>query len=286
MAKGVTPPPGVAHVCYCHTPMRYAWHMQDSYFKDRKWRGVKGGLVDRLMARLRVWDRRTADGVTHFIANSKVVQQRIRDCYGRSSEVIHPPVDTDYYCPLPVPPRGFLPGGIRLRSVQAARSGSAGGVRSFWTAAWWSSGAGQEDRKLRRLAGPALRFLGWQPDAVVRDHLCRCRALLFPGEEDFGIVPVEAQACGTPVIAFGLGGATETIVPLHQGAAEPTGVWFEEQTAGCLAAGMEMFDKHAADFNQHAQAPHQQFNGQRFEKEVFDYLAKVVHGKSDRRRAA
>jgi glycosyltransferase involved in cell wall biosynthesis len=285
VAKGVTPPPGVAHVCYCHTPMRYAWHMQGSYFKDRKWRGVKGWLIERLMARLRAWDRRTADGVTHFIANSKVVQQRIRDCYGRSSEVIHPPVDTDYYYPLAVPREDFylvVSAFAPYKRLELALEACKLLDRRLVVI-----GAGQEDRKLRRLAGPALRFLGWQPDAVVRDHLRRCRALLFPGEEDFGIVPVEAQACGTPVIAFGRGGATETIVPLHQGAAEPTGVWFEEQTAGCLAAGMEMFEKYAADFNPRALRLHAlQFNGQRFEKEVFEYLAKVVHGKSDRRRAA
>jgi glycosyltransferase involved in cell wall biosynthesis len=148
-------------------------------------------------------------------------------------------------------------------------------------------GAGQDDRKLRQLAGPTVQFLGWQPDEVVRGHLRRCRALLFPGEEDFGIVPVEAQACGTPVIAYGRGGATETIVPLHHGSAEPTGVWFEDQTADCLASSMEMFEKHAGDFNPHALRLHAlQFNCQRFEKETFDYVAKVVEGKRSLRRAA
>ena len=102
VAKGVTVPPGALHLCYCHTPMRYAWHMQDSYFHDRGWRGPKKWLAQKILARLREWDRRTAAGVTHFIANSQVVRQRIRECYGRDAVVIHPPVDTNFYCPANV----------------------------------------------------------------------------------------------------------------------------------------------------------------------------------------
>jgi glycosyltransferase involved in cell wall biosynthesis len=285
VAKGVTPPPGALHVCYCHTPMRYAWHMQGSYFRDQAWRGVKGWLVDRLLARLRDWDRRTAAGVSHFIANSRVVQQRIRDCYGRSSEVIYPPVDTRYYCPAPVPREDYYL--VVSAFAPYKRLDLALAACQLLGRRLVVIGAGQDHAKLARLAGATIQFLGWQPDDAVRDHLRRCRALLFPGEEDFGIVPVEAQACGTPVIAFGRGGATETIIPLHQGDAEPTGVWFEEQTAACLAANIEMFERHAADFNPHALRLHAlQFNGQRFEKEVFDFLAKVMSVKEESRRAA
>lgn len=285
VAKGVAAPPGVPHVCYCHTPMRYAWHMHDAYFKQGGWRGVKGWLVGRLMARLRTWDRRTADGVTHFIANSRVVQQRILECYGRPSEVIHPPVDTDYYCPAAVPRESFylvLSAFAPYKRLDLALQACQLLGRRLVVI-----GSGQDNKKLRSLAGPTCTFLGWQTDAVVRDHLRRCRALLFPGEEDFGIVPVEAQACGTPVIAFGRGGATETIVPLHQDADEPTGVWFEEQTPDCLAAAIEMFEKHETDFNPHALRLHAlQFNGQRFEREIFGYLAKIMEAIPSTRRAA
>ena len=285
VAKGVNVPPGVPHVCYCHTPMRYAWHMQGSYFKDQKWRGVKGWLVDRLMARMRAWDRRTADGVTHFIANSRIVQQRILDCYGRSSEVIHPPVDTDYYSPAPVPREDFYL--VLSAFAPYKRLDLALAACKLLGRRLVVIGSGQDERKLRGLAGATSHFLGWQPDEVVRDHLRRCRALLFPGEEDFGIVPVEAQACGTPVIAFGRGGATETILPLHQGDVEPTGVWFDEQTPACLAAAIEMFEKHQADFNPRALRLHAlHFNGQRFEKEIFDYLIKVIEKKQHLARAA
>jgi glycosyltransferase involved in cell wall biosynthesis len=285
VAKGVVPPTGVRHICYCHTPMRYAWHMQGSYFNGHNGHGVKGWLVNRLMARLRTWDRRTSEGVTHFVANSRVVHQRILDCYGRSSEVIHPPVDTEFYCPAPVPRDDYYL--VMSAFAPYKRLDLAIEACTLLGRRLVVIGAGQDDRKLRQLAGPAIQFLGWQPDEVVRAHLRRCRALLFPGEEDFGIVPVEAQACGAPVIAYGRGGATETIVPLHHGAAEPTGVWFEDQTVACLASSMEMFEKHAGDFNPHALRLHAlQFNCQRFEREMFDYVAKVVEGKRSLRRAA
>jgi glycosyltransferase involved in cell wall biosynthesis len=285
VAKGVTAPPGVPHLCYCHTPMRYAWHMRSAYFQGSGRRGIKSWLVDRLLARLRAWDRRTADGVTHFIANSRVVAQRILDCYGRTGEVIHPPVDTDYYCPAPVPREDFYL--VMSAFAPYKRLDLALAACRLLGRRLIVIGTGQDAKKLRRLAGPKVRFLGWQPDDVVRDHLRRCRALLFPGEEDFGIVPVEAQSCGAPVIAFGRGGATETIIPLHHGDKEPTGVWFDDQTPAALAAAIEMFEKHAHDFNPHALRLHAlQFNSHRFEKEVFDYVAKVVAGRDRERRAA
>jgi glycosyltransferase involved in cell wall biosynthesis len=282
VAKGVHAPPEVPHVCYCHTPMRYAWHMRDAYFQSR---GPKAWLVERLLARLRRWDRATADGVTHFIANSRVVQQRILDCYGRTSEVIHPPVDTEYYCPAKVAHENFYL--VMSAFAPYKRLDLAIEACNLLKRRLVIIGTGQDDRKLRRLAGPTIQFLGWQADESVRDHMRRCRALLFPGVEDFGIVPVEAQACGTPVIAFGRGGATETIVPLHQGSAEPTGVWFEDQTKSSLAAAIEMFEKHAADFNPHALRLHAlHFNAERFAREIFGYLAKIIgKGKGERRAA-
>ena len=232
VAKGVKPPPGVPHISYCYTPMRYAWHLRDSYFRSR---GLKSWLIDRLMSELRSWDRRTAAHVTHFVTSSETVRQRIRECYGRDAAVIHPPVDTNYYTPDAVAREdyylvlsAFAPYKRLDLAIEACK---LMGRRLVLI------GSGQDERKLRALGGPTIHFLGWQPDEVLRDHLRRCRALLFPGEEDFGIVPVEANACGTPVIAYGRGGATETIVPLHHPAGQgkaPTGVWFEAQSPDSL----------------------------------------------------
>jgi glycosyltransferase involved in cell wall biosynthesis len=141
-------------------------------------------------------------------------------------------------------------------------------------------GSGQDEAKLKLLAGPQTTFLGWQPDPVLRDHLRRCRALLFPGEEDFGIVPVEAQACGTPVIALGRGGATETIIPLGDSAA-PTGVWFAEQSAECLMDALERFERSRDMFEPWALRHNAlRFRAERFAAEIFAFVQGVLERKA------
>jgi glycosyltransferase involved in cell wall biosynthesis len=272
-AKAVRPPGGAPHVCYCFTPMRYAWHMRDAYLAGRV-RGLKARAVERFLGLLRDWDRRTAARVTHFVAISQTVRRRIAECYGRTSTVIYPPVDTDFYHPAPVEREdyylavsAFAPYKRLDLAVRACeRLGRLLVV----------IGSGQDEARLKALASPRVRFLGWQPDAVIREHLRRCRALLFPGEEDFGIVPVEAMACGAPVIAYGRGGACETVVP-PGGRREPTGLWFEEQTADCLADAMLRLEAAARDFAP-AAARRQalRFNARRFAEETFAYLDGIV----------
>lgn len=263
------------HVCYCFTPMRYAWHMQEAYFGGQRFRGIKAWLLERFLDWLRQWDRRTAEGVTHFVAISQTVQRRITECYGRDSIVIYPPVDTDFYHPAALPRQDFYLAvsafapykrlDLAIRACNALR-------RTLLLI-----GCGQDERRLRALAGPTIHFLGWQPDVVIRDHLRRCRALLFPGEEDFGIVPVEAQACGAPVIAFGRGGATETILPLGDQEANPTGLWFSEQSVEALAEAVIVFEKNRAYFSPTASRRHAlRFNTARFAEELFGYLDRVL----------
>src|SRR5579871_3643451 len=237
VAKSAVPPAGVPHVCYCFTPMRYAWHMKEAYFRKTGLVGrAKAAAVDALLSRIREWDRRTADRVTHFVAISKTVQSRIKECYGRESVVICPPVDTDFYTPAAVPREDFYLVVSALAPYKrfdlAVKACESLGRQLVVI------GSGQDAAKLRAAAGPTTRFLGWQPDGVIRDHLRRAKALLFPGEEDFGIVPLEAQACGCPVLAFGRGGATETVRGLGE-AADPTGVFFPEQTAGAVIDAIE-----------------------------------------------
>jgi glycosyltransferase involved in cell wall biosynthesis len=272
VAKSARPPRGVPHVCYCFTPMRYAWHMRQAYFGSG--RSLTARLRDRMLAQLRDWDRRTAERVTHFIAISRTVRERIRDCYGRESTVIYPPVDTDFYYP-----DGGLRGDDYLvvsafapykRLDLAIEACTRLGRRLIVI------GDGQDAARLRALAGPTVAFLGWQSDAIIRDHLRRCRALLFPGEEDFGIVPVEANACGTPVIAYGRGGATETIVNLGAPAA-PTGVWFEEQNTPSLAAAIERFEKDEGRFDPAAlRRQALRFHRARFAAELLAFLDDVL----------
>ena len=283
IAKSVQPPAGVPHVCYCFTPMRYAWHMKDAYFQRGKWGQLKARAVNLLLARLREWDRRTAARVTHFIAISRTVQQRIAECYGRASDVIYPPVDTEFYTPTHEP-RGeyYL---VVSALAPYKRFDLAVQACNRLNYPLLVIGSGQDAKRLRALAGPTVHFLGWQPDAVIRDHLRRCRALLYPGEEDFGIVPLEAQACGAPVIAYGHGGATETVKPLGT-AGEPTGVFFHRQTAEELVEAIQAFESRRAEFDPHAARKNAlAFRKARYEAELFGYVERVLTGESVLRAA-
>jgi glycosyltransferase involved in cell wall biosynthesis len=211
VAKAVAPPPGVPHVCYCFTPMRYAWQARETYLQNWSHRPLRQVLARTVLSRLRRWDRRTAARVTHFVAISETVRGRIARCYRRDSRVIQPPVDAAFYTPDPEGrPRdaGYLVVSALVpykRIDQAVAACAATGRRLTVI------GEGPERSRLEKMAGPTVRFLGWQPDDVIRSHFRTCRALLFPGEEDFGIVPIEALACGAPVIALGRGGAAETV---------------------------------------------------------------------------
>ena len=286
VAKSARAPKGVPHVCYCFTPMRYAWHMKDSYFRKTGFVGkVKARAVDALLGRIREWDRRTASRVTHFVAISHTVRARIRDCYDRDAAVIYPPVDTDFYTPSNQAREDFYLVVSALAPYKrfdlAVTACEKLGKKLVVI------GSGQHLAKLKAGAGPGVRFLGWQPDEVVRDHLRRAKALLFPGEEDFGIVPLEAQACGCPVIGFGRGGLTETVRPLGS-ASEPTGVFFSEQTTDSVCEAVERFDNLRDHFDPRA-ARRQAvlFRKERFESELFGYLDAVLRGRpAELRKAA
>jgi glycosyltransferase involved in cell wall biosynthesis len=285
VAKAARPPRGAIHACYCFTPMRYAWHMRSAYFGSKQKHGVLSGATHHLLEWLRQWDQQTANGVDYFIAISRTVQRRIEECYNRSSIVIYPPVDTDFYGPAAVPRENyylivsaFAPYKRLDLAIQACNRSKRKLV---------IIGTGQTEARLRALAGSTVHFLGWQPNEIVRDYLRRCRALLFPGEEDFGIVPVEAQACGTPVIAFGKGGATETIIP-PDNRLEPTGVFFMEPSADCLAEAIQSFESQFADFSPSAARRQAlRFNSRRFSEELFGNLEQILQTSGrDLRQAA
>ena len=263
VAKAAKPPAGVPHVCYCFSPMRYAWHMRESYFRG----GLKAKLLGVILKRLRNWDRRTANRVTHFVAISKTIQQRIRECYGRESVVIYPPADTHFYTPSDAKREDFylvVSALAPYKRFDLAIAACENLGRKLVVI-----GSGQEGKKLKAAAGANTTFLGWQPDEVIRDHYRRCRAVLFPAEEDFGIVPVEAQACGAAVIAFGKGGATETVID------GTTGVFFEEQTVEAVIAGIEAFERMQLD-PAACRANAEPFGTERFERELFRYVDSVM----------
>jgi glycosyltransferase involved in cell wall biosynthesis len=229
-AKAVRTPPGALHLCYCHTPMRYLWDRYDDYFGNAS---LPVRVAMRLVRdRLRRWDTRTAAGVTHFIANSRFVQERIGDLYGRSSSIIYPPVDTDRFA-LSNRDEGYYL--VVSALVPYKRIDLAIAACNALSERLVIVGSGSEDGRLRAMAGPTIEFAGRVADDAVRSHYEQCRALLFPGVEDFGIVPLEAMACGKPVIAFARGGACETVIDTI------SGILFPEQTCQSLVEAIGDF---------------------------------------------
>jgi glycosyltransferase involved in cell wall biosynthesis len=201
---------------------------------------------------LRNWDVASSDGVHYFIAISRYVEERIRRHYGRGAEVIYPPVDFDAFSAV----RGHDDFYLMVTAFAPYKRVDLA-VEAFNTLKKPLKivGTGQDERKVRALAGPTVELLGWRPDGDVRNYYARCKALIFPGEEDFGIVPLEAMASGKPVIAYGKGGALETVMPLnplgHAQAASPapTGVFFYEPTVQSLIEAVRLFETHAEDFD-------------------------------------
>ena len=227
IAKAVRRPRGARHLCYCFTPMRYAWCFYKEYFGDSP---LKALVARPLLAALRQWDRRTSREVDRFVAISNHIRERIRNAYGRDSDVVYPPVATDRWTPGPGPHGAYdlmvsalVPYKRVDLAVRAyARSGEP--LRII--------GVGSEAARLRALAPPNVQFLGWQSDEQILEQYRGCRLLVFPGEEDFGIVPLEAQACGRPVVAYARGGALETV---REGV---SGMFFREQTEDSLLAAV------------------------------------------------
>jgi glycosyltransferase involved in cell wall biosynthesis len=244
VAKGVRVPRGTLHLCYCFTPMRYVWDLYDDYFGARAPWAVRLAMPP-VAAALRLWDRRTASRVNHYVAISRFVADRIARCYGRDAEVIYPPVDCQRFRLSEDAGEFYLVVSALTpykRVDLAVEAANRLGVRLVVV------GSGSEERRLRALAGPSVEFLGWRPDAEVAELYARCRALLFPGVDDFGIVPLEAMASGKPVIAFDRGGARETVVPLAAGAESPTGLFFSAQTVDALVDAVRRFEADAPRF--------------------------------------
>lgn len=230
VAKGVHAP-GVRHLSYCHTPMRYVWDQQEAYFPPARSGPVRRAITARLAAGLRAWDAATARRVDLFVANSENVRRRIQRCYGRDARVVHPPVCVERFAPVPDHTRedawvcaGAL---VPYKRVDLAVEAFNASGRHLLVV-----GDGPEYRRLRRMARDNVVFTGRVGDDEMSAILARSRALIMPMVEDFGIIAVEAQAAGTPVIAYGAGGALETVIP------GITGLHFGAQTAAALNAAV------------------------------------------------
>jgi glycosyltransferase involved in cell wall biosynthesis len=234
VAKGVRVRPGARHLCYCHTPMRYVWDRYHDYFGPGRLSGPARALVPLVAEALRAWDVATAPRVHEFAANSRYVAGRIQRYYDREAEVIPPPVDTDFFTPAGEAPGAYdlvvsaLAPYKRLELVLEAYRGTGRAVKIV--------GGGPEAARLRAIMPAEASLLGQVDDATLRELYRGCRAVLLPGVEDFGIVPVEAMACGRPAVVFGEGGAAESVV------AGETGLVFHEPTAASLRAAVDSLE--------------------------------------------
>ena len=255
------------HVCYCLTPTRFLWQ-HDLYLQREQVGGAASAVLRPLLAQLRKWDLDAARRVDHFIAISSEVQARIRTIYGRESAVIFPPVDVDYFTPDGTQPVGdyYL---VVSRLIPYKRIDLAvEAFRHLPQEKLLVVGSGRDLEALRAQSTPNVHFLGRQPREKVRELLRGCRAFLFPGLEDFGIAPVEAMSCGRPVIAFGGGGALDTVRP------GVTGELFDEQRVESLAAVLAAFDWRAYE-PAACRAQAECFSAASFRREITEYLART-----------
>ncbi len=230
-AKGVLTRVNTLHISYIHTPTRYLWDLYQDYLQDYSTNAFKKVLIPPILHYLRLWDFQAAQRPGQLVANSRYVARRIETYYRRAAVVINPPVDVDYFQPVAQPRADYYL--ITSRWVPYKRADLAIQAFNQLGLRLVVAGAGPELANLQALAGANIEFLPYQSRASLRDLLANCKALIFPGEEDFGILPVEAQACGRPVLAFGRGGAVETVKP------GVTGLLFAQQTVASLVAAVQ-----------------------------------------------
>lgn len=269
-AKGVILRAETTHICYCHSPMRYLWDMYQDYLESS---GRLTRFAFRLFSyRLRQWDALSALRVDHFVANSNTVASRIQKCYRRDATVINPPVDVSFFAPaneapFTHPDAPYLCFGelVAYKRVDIAVEACSRTGRRLVVV-----GEGSERKRLEAMAGPTVKFTGRLEAAELKKQIEACRALLFPGLEDFGIIPLEIQAAGKPVIAYAKGGALETVVQ------DETGLFFKEQTASCLINTLETFETQKTAFNPKDIIKHaQKFSKERFKQEFTAFVKTV-----------
>lgn len=274
VAKGVLTGPDQRHVSYVHSPMRYAWDLQHDYLRGLAGRGVSGWPLRWTLHYLRLWDTRTSNGVDAFAANSGFVARRIHKAYRREATVIHPPVEVSRFTVREDRDEFYLCVGRLMPYKRVDIVVEA--FRQLPNKRLVVIGDGPEYGALKRRRTPNILFTGYQPDTVVAEHLQRAAALIFAATEDFGIVPVEAQACGTPVIAYGAGGALETVLPLGA-APNPTGVFFHQQTAAAIMQAVLKFEDNAAAFEpRNCRANAERFSPDRFRLDFRTFVDRTL----------
>lgn len=271
VSKGVLTGPDQLHISYVHSPIRYAWDLQHQYLKESGLdHGVKGIIAKWLLHKIRIWDYRTTSGVNHFVANSKFIARRINKVYGRTADVIYPPVDVKRFT-LNENKKDYFVTASRLvpykRVDLIVEAFSHMPDKQLVVI-----GDGSDMKKIKAKATANIEILGYQPNSVMEEYMRNAKAFIFAAEEDFGITPVEAQACGTPVIAFGKGGSLETVRPL--GVNMPTGMFFEQQNISSLISAVNLFTENQELFEPaNCRANALKFSVERFKNEMNNYVS-------------
>jgi len=273
VAKGVLTHSGQVHICYCHSPMRYAWDLYHQYIKESGLEtGLKGFIAKLVLHRIRQWDVSSINRVDYFISNSNYIGKRIRKVYNRDSVTIYPNVAVqdfgvsldreDFYftCSRMVPYK-------KIDLIVEA-------FNNMPDKKLVVIGDGPDFKKISKMAGKNVVLMGYQPFEILKQYLSNCKAFVFAAEEDFGMLPVEAQACGTPVIAYGKGGVLETVLE------NKTGVYFSEQSANAIIDAVKKFELNATKFNFEEIANHAQlFSTERFKQSLSSYISQILSKK-------
>lgn len=273
VAKGILTTPEQMHICYCHSPMRYAWDLTFDYLRHSKvGNGLPGWVTRYLLHRLRQWDVLSANRVDYFIANSQHTARRIWRCYRREATVIYPPVNIAEFPFLSEKEDFYL---IVSRLVSYKQVSLIVKAFNQLKRPLVVIGTGDEMNKICEMANSNIQVLGWQPDNVVKKYMSRAKAFVYAACEDFGIALVEAQACGTPVIAYGAGGALETVRDIRSDVDTGTGIFFRTQTEAALVEAVEKFEMYEGSFSSEYMRSHAaQFSPQIFADSYLDFVNK------------
>ncbi|WP_141604624.1 glycosyltransferase family 4 protein [Terrilactibacillus laevilacticus] len=277
VAKGIINGPDQLHISYVHSPIRYAWDLQHQYLRESGLnKGIKGLIAKRILHKMRLWDYRTSNGVDYFLSNSDYIGRRIWKVYRRESNTIYPPVSVNDF-ELQIQKENFYVTASRLVPYKKmdliVEAFSAMSDKTLYVI-----GTGPDFNKIKSKAASNVKLLGYQEFSVLKDYMQRAKGFVFAAEEDFGITPVEAQACGTPVIAYGKGGALETVRGLDQ--ERPTGTFFKEQTVDSLKAAVRVFEENYQHINpNNCRDNALTFSEERFRNEFRDYVENKVREK-------